>query len=134
MLNLGALRVVLRQRNLHDTSTVPVTNPAGLSTRPAFDPLYLTQRNLDGYYNDLSKPDMGSASDPALTDANSMYFTKSNPGARFGRNIVLDQAFPEPEPALMTPSPRARQHGASGPPRVHPRQIAELPGGGMDPV
>ncbi len=39
VLNLGALRVVLRQHNLHDTSTVPVTNPAGLATRPAFDPL-----------------------------------------------------------------------------------------------
>jgi Animal haem peroxidase len=104
--NLGALRVVLRQRNLHNTSTVPVTNPAGLSALPPFDPLDLTQRNLDGYYNDLSKPTMGSSSDPALSDANSMYFTKSNPGARFGRNIPIDQAFPEPEPALMTPSPR----------------------------
>jgi hypothetical protein len=104
--NLGALRVVLRERNLFNTSTVPVTNPAGLSTRPAFDPRDLTQRNLDGFYNDLSNPDMGSSSDPALDDADSMFFTKSNPGARFGRNIPLDQAFPEPEPALMAPSPR----------------------------
>ena len=64
------------------------------------------RRNLDGYYNDLAKPAMGSSSDPELTDANSMYFTRSNPGARFGRNIPLDQAFPEPEPALLTPSPR----------------------------
>ncbi len=104
--NLGALRVILRRRNLHDTSTIPVTNPAGLSVPPPFDPLDLTQRNLDGYYNDLSKPSMGSSSDPALSDANSMYFTRSNPGARFGRNIPIDQAFPEPEPALLTPSPR----------------------------
>src|SRR5579864_466707 len=104
--NLGALRVVLRQRNLHNTSTVPVTNPAGLSEIPPFDPRDLTQRNLDGYYNDLSKPAMGSSSDPRPSDANSMYFTKSNPGARFGRNIPLDEAFPEPEPALLTPSPR----------------------------
>ena len=29
--NLGALRVMLRRRNLHNTSTIPVTNPAGLS-------------------------------------------------------------------------------------------------------
>ena len=104
--NLGALRVVLRQHNLHNTSTVPVTNPAGLTALPPLDPRDLTRRNLDGYYNDLAKPAMGSSSDPELTDANSMYFTRSNPGARFGRNIPLDHAFPEPDPALLAPSPR----------------------------
>jgi hypothetical protein len=104
--NLGALRVVLRQKNLHDTSIIPVSNPAGLAPMPPFDPRDLTQRNMDGYYNDLSKPAMGSSSDPALADDNSMYFTRSNPGARFGRNIPLAEAFPDPEPALMTPSPR----------------------------
>jgi hypothetical protein len=102
--NLGALRVVLRQRNLHDTSTIPVTNPAGLATIPAFDPSDKTQRNFNGYYNDLSKPSMGSASDPEPGTDNSMNFTKSNPGARFGRNIPLADAFPELD--LMTPSPR----------------------------
>lgn len=106
LINLGALRIVLRQRNLHNTSTVPVSNAAGLSTLPPFNPLDLKQRNLDGYYNDLNNPRMGSSSDPDLSDANSMYFEKSNPGARFGRNIPLDEAFPEPEPELMSPSPR----------------------------
>ena len=95
--NLGALRVVLRRHNLHNTSTVPVTNPAGLSALPPLDPRDLVRRNLDGYYNDLAKPAMGSSSDPELTDANSMYFTRSNPGARFGRNIPIDHAFPEPD-------------------------------------
>ena len=104
--NLGALRVVLRRHNLHNTSTVPVTNPAGLTALPPLDPRDLVRRNLDGYYNDLAKPAMGSSSDPELTDANSMYFTKSNPGARFGRNIPLDHAFPEPDAALLAPSPR----------------------------
>ncbi len=104
--NLGALRVVLREFNLHDTSGIPVTNAAGLAMIPAFAPADLVRRNLDGFYNDLAKPAMGSASDPSLTDAGSMFFTRSNPGARFGRNVPLDQAFPEPEPALLTPSPR----------------------------
>ena len=104
--NLGALRVVLREKNLHDTSVIPVSNPAGLATLPPFQPRDLTQRNPDGLYNDLSKPAMGSSSDPGRGDANSMYFTRSNPGARFGRNIPLKEAFPEERPALMTPSPR----------------------------
>src|SRR4029450_6099501 len=86
--NIGALRVVLREKNLHDTSIIPVSNPAGLATLPPFQSCDLTQRNLDGLYNDLSKPAMGSSSDPGRGEnANSMYFTKSNPGARFGRNI-----------------------------------------------
>ena len=65
--NLGALRVVLRRHNLHNTSTVPVTNPAGLTALPPLDPRDLVRRNLDGYYNDLSKPTMGSSSDPEAT-------------------------------------------------------------------
>ena len=104
--NLGALRVVLREKNLHDTSIIPVSRPEGLAATPPFDACYLTQRNLDGFYNDLSKPSMGSASDPERTDANSMYFTRSNPGARFGRNVPLAEAFPDTGVALMTPSPR----------------------------
>jgi Animal haem peroxidase len=104
--NLGALRVVLRAKNLHNTSDIPVSNPAALAETPAFDPADLTARNMDGFWNDLSKPAMGSSSDPQLSDADSMNFTRSNPGARFGRNIPIDQAFPEPEPALMSPSPR----------------------------
>jgi hypothetical protein len=104
--NLGALRVILRQNNLYNTSDIPVTNPAGLSTRPPFEKRFLIERNIDGYYNDLSKPDMGSASAPDTTDEDSMFFVQSNPGARFGRNVPLADAFPEPEPRLLEPSPR----------------------------
>src|SRR3984893_8691615 len=35
-----------------------------------------------------------------------MYFTKSNPCARFGRNIPLDQAVPESASARLAPVPR----------------------------
>ena len=44
---------------------------------PPLDPRDLVRRNLDGYYNDLAKPAMGSSSDPELTDADSMYFTRA---------------------------------------------------------
>ncbi|MBV8526578.1 MAG: hypothetical protein JOY71_31450 [Acetobacteraceae bacterium] len=104
--NLGALRVVLRQKNLHNTSDIPVTNPAGRAQRPPFEARFLVERNMDGYYNDLSKPDMGSSSAPDLADEDSMYFSQSNPGARFGRNVPLADAFPEPGPKLLEPSPR----------------------------
>ena len=104
--NLGALRVVLREKNLHDTSTIPVSNPDGFAALPPFHPRDLVERNMDGYYNDLNKPAMGSASDPALANEDSMYFTKTNPGARFGRNVPLAEAFPDEGPALLEPSPR----------------------------
>ncbi|MGY2050596.1 peroxidase family protein [Methylobacterium sp. JK268] len=106
VLNLAGLREVLRRDNLHDTSSIPVTNPAGLSAPHTLAPADLVQRNLDGYFNDLAKPAMGSASDPALADHESMHFTVSNPGARFGRNVPLAEAFPEDEQALLTPNPR----------------------------
>ena len=86
VINLGALRVVLRKHNLHDTSAIPVTNPAGRSALPTRVPDDLVRRNMDGYFNDLSKPEMGSSSDPNKTDSQSMHFTVSNPGARFGRH------------------------------------------------
>ena len=104
--NLGALRVLLREKNLHDTSTIPVSNPDGCAGLPPFHPHDLVERNMDGYYNDLNKPAMGSASDPALANEDSMYFTKSNPGARFGRNVPLAEAFPDEGPALLEPNPR----------------------------
>ena len=104
--NLGALRVVLREKNLHNTSDIPVSNPAGLEEIPPFEARYLTERNMDGFYNDLDKPWMGCSSAPREGDDDSMGFVKSSPGARFGRNVPLDQAHPDPEPMLLTPSPR----------------------------
>ncbi|WP_410972003.1 peroxidase family protein, partial [Salmonella sp. SAL4445] len=49
---------------------------------------HVTARTADGTFNDLERPEMGSA----LT--------------RFGRNVPLAQTYREPEPALLSPSPR----------------------------
>jgi len=106
VVNLGALRVVLRTYNLHNTSTIPVSNKDGLTSIPEYKPRFLTERHLDGYYNDLRNPSMGSASLPDANHHDSMTFTQSNPGARFGRNVPLADAFPEPEPQLIEPNPR----------------------------
>jgi hypothetical protein len=81
---LVGIRTRLRRENLYDTETVhPPPPPAdGIPSR------YLRARSLDGTYNDLTDPRMGSI------------------GARFGRNVPLDRTFPESEPAILDPSPR----------------------------
>ena len=104
---LIGIRMLLRQRNLHDTSTpgrsarvgpvsaAPVgqVSPGQVSAAPvaAERPAvarHLVARTADGTYNDLAQPTMGSA------------------GTRFGRNVPLEHTWPEPEPALLTPNPR----------------------------
>jgi hypothetical protein len=105
VLNLAAFREVLRAQNLYNTSTVPVTRPDGLTPIPPFESRFLYERQEDGYYNDLSKPAMGSASTAATTTHDSMYFDRSHPGARFGRNVPLASAYPV-ESLLLSPSPR----------------------------
>jgi Animal haem peroxidase len=78
-------RVLLRQRNLHDTGGV---------TKESQPPLadgrerYLTARTPDGTYNDLDYPTMGSV------------------GARFGRNVPVEGTRPEREAGLLSPNPR----------------------------
>jgi hypothetical protein len=85
--NLLAYRIQLRAENLHDTRT-----PGTARRRPAATlaqcPYAGKYRSDDGAYNDLSDPDMGMA------------------GTRFGRNVPLEHAFPEPMPGIMEPSPR----------------------------
>jgi hypothetical protein len=76
------LRNRLRERNLFDTGLPEV--PAGRS----WDPRFLAARTVDGTYNDLAQPMMGSV------------------GSRFGRNVPLSQALPESPARLLTPSPR----------------------------
>src|SRR5712691_11911764 len=98
--NLGALRDVLRAKNLHNTSDIPVTAPDGLRETVPFDARYLCEREEDGQYNDLSKPTMGNAS------LGGPDFTLSNPGARFGRNIPLSEVDPTRDGAILEPSPR----------------------------
>jgi hypothetical protein len=115
VMNLGAFRETLRAKNLHDTKNIPATNPNNLTPTPAYDPAYLVKREEDGYYDDLRTPSMGAASikadpvSPAPTGAaatrDSMFFNKSQPGARFGRNVPLDKAFPDVK-NLLVPNPR----------------------------
>jgi hypothetical protein len=74
---LAALKIIrirneLRERNLYDTEELPFekVDPA------AADPKYRQERTLDGTYNDLAYPRMGSA------------------GTRFGRNFALEPHAP----------------------------------------
>jgi hypothetical protein len=106
VMNLAALREVLRAKNLHNTSDLPVTNPAGLDNGVAFDASFLTARHVDGYFNDLKKPSMGTGSATPANPTDGDHFTHSNPGARFGRNVPLAAVWPETGDALLRPSPR----------------------------
>ena len=78
------IREKMRSDNLHDTGKidpidVPPLGKPGDSQRMS--------RTVDGTYNDLSQPRMGSVA------------------ARFGRNVPLDRT-PVDSAALLTPSPR----------------------------
>src|SRR5437588_2609681 len=70
---LAGLRERLRAENLYDTNT-----PGGSPEPSHGAPADLEVRSTDGTYNDLERPQMGSVE------------------ARFGRNVPLDRAFPEP--------------------------------------
>ena len=83
VLNLLALRNLLREYNLYDTSDLMSRQSPGKCP-----PEDLVTRRSDGKYNDLDYPEMGAA------------------GERFGRNVPLEHTYPEPEPGLLEPSPR----------------------------
>jgi hypothetical protein len=85
MPRLVEIRNQLRRENLHDTEEPPLAThaPAG-----SLDPALREERTVDGSYNDLSSPAMGSC------------------GRRFGRNVPLEHTFPDTA-NLMSPSPRA---------------------------
>lgn len=106
VLNLGALREVLRAKNLFNTSDIAVTEPKGLRPTVSYDPRYLCEREQDGQYNDLSKPTMGNASLNPNDPLNGSGYTLSNPGARFGRNIPLSEVDPYRNGDILDPSPR----------------------------
>jgi hypothetical protein len=82
--NLSALRHTLRQENLHDVSEPGAQDKITTPFRQSF----LTQRTVDGSWNDLSHPGMGAA------------------GQRFGRNVPKAETQPEAEPTLLDPNPR----------------------------
>ena len=81
MLVLIGLRNILREKNLYDTGRGPLD-------KPSIDdhPRYLTARTLDGTFNDLEDPLMGSL------------------GSRFGRNVPLEYTVQEKDP--LEPNPR----------------------------
>ena len=106
VVNLGAVREVLRAKNLHNTSDIPVTDPTGLRPTVSFQRRFLCEREEDGQYNDLSKPTMGNASINPTDPLNGSEFTLSNPGARFGRNIPLSEVDPTRDGGILEPSPR----------------------------
>src|SRR5436190_9963667 len=80
---LIGLRNRLRERNLYDTGRGPLDRP-DVNEHPR----YLTARPLDGTFNDLDDPLMGSL------------------GSRFGRNVPLALTVREPEDRLLDPNPR----------------------------
>ncbi|MGH3115561.1 MAG: peroxidase family protein [Gaiellales bacterium] len=82
---LAGLRGELRRANLYDTdSTAPVRG----AVPPEPDERPVNVRTIDGTFNDLDDPAMGSV------------------GCRFGRNVPLEHTHPEPQSTLLTPNPR----------------------------
>jgi hypothetical protein len=79
VLTLIGLRARLRELNLFDT---------GLPEARSLEKREASVRTLDGTYNDLEQPLMGSI------------------GSRFGRNVPLEATWPEPEPDILEPNPR----------------------------
>ena len=80
---LIGLRNRLRKKNLYDTGRGALDRP-DISAHER----YRTARTLDGSYNDLNDPLMGSL------------------GSRFGRNVPLQYTYTEPPDALLDPNPR----------------------------
>ena len=103
--------------------TVPVTNPAGLSTPPRLSiRLYLTQRNLDGYYNDLSKPDDGQRERSRADRREQHVLHQEQSGRPFRPQHPARPGLPRAGAGADDAEPAAGQHGASGPPRRSSRR------------
>ncbi|MDP9223525.1 MAG: peroxidase, partial [Actinomycetota bacterium] len=83
LLTLIGLRNRLREQNLYDTGRGALDQP-DIAEHEG----YLTARTLDGSFNDLDDPLMGSL------------------GSRFGRNVPLRYTYTEPADALLDPNPR----------------------------
>ena len=82
---LIGLRDRLRAKNLYDTGRGPLDKP------PFDDPdvsRHLGARMINGTYNDLDDPLMGSL------------------GSRFGRNVPLEHTYPDDPKRLLDPNPR----------------------------
>lgn len=79
------IRDRLREHNLYDTSKVISVNTPPPLGKP--EDRHRKWRTIDGTYNDLKEPRMGSVE------------------TRFGRNVPLEAVIPD-QAALLTPSPR----------------------------
>ncbi len=84
LVELIGIRNTLREHNLYDTSRLPADNA---QQPPAFEGKYVSERAVDGSWNDLVHPEMGMA------------------GTRFGRNVPLDETWPQRD-RMFEPSPR----------------------------
>ncbi len=82
---LIGVRDVLRRKNLFDTTSLPAANTPPVAP---YDGQVVNNRTPDGTYNDLENPAMGMAQ------------------SRFGRNVPIENTFPEGGPDLLSPSPR----------------------------
>ncbi len=86
LLKLFRFRVELRSKNLHSTQPdMPVSGDPEKADPPA-TPRQIQARTVLGTHNDLGVPKMGSA------------------GQRFGRNVPLVDAVPDPN--MDDPNPR----------------------------
>lgn len=86
-LNLDALRVELRQYNLHD-GYASASAQGNTDNTPLDDKRFLSARNSDGKDNSLTMPKMGCS------------------GMRFGRNFPRKYCEKPTEQELWTPNPR----------------------------
>jgi hypothetical protein len=84
LFDLVGIRNVLREHNLHDTSRQPSLRAV---QAPTWDAKFMTERTVDGSWNDLANPTMGMA------------------GTRFGRNVPVEDTWPDTE-HLLEPNPR----------------------------
>jgi hypothetical protein len=84
MPQLVEIRNQLRRENLLDTEEPPLERKPVAAN---LDPTLRDERTVDGSYNDLQFPTMGSC------------------GRRFGRNVPLEHTFPD-QANLFEPSPR----------------------------
>jgi hypothetical protein len=80
-----ALMGQLRRGNLYDPSTITPSEPRGPLVP---EPGHRAHRTADGTFNDLARPEMGSAH------------------MRFGRNVPLSYTTREPERDMLSPNPR----------------------------
>ena len=93
LLELIGLRFRLRAKNLYDTYHKRLRVPRGTSKKGE---RYFTARTADGSFNDLDDPKMGSAK------------------SRFGRNVPLENAYPDKSDDPHTKSPHS-QPGVADP-------------------